>query len=136
MRGRYNHVGSGDRNGLYHGLVERLDIYNTSRPHAVQNSLVVNKISDRDWNISNEYISLVSNWIWIRKLSLRKQSLVVALFCFNFDFFLWKKNSCWGVRFYICDVIKQNESELANIGFQIEPIIVLNFLVFDCSEHH
>ena len=28
----------------------------------------------------------------------------------------------------ICDVIKQNESELANIDFLIEPIIVFNFL--------
>ena len=28
----------------------------------------------------------------------------------------------------ICDVIKQNESELAVIDFQIEPILALNFL--------
>ena len=28
----------------------------------------------------------------------------------------------------ICDVIKQNESELTNIDFQIEPIITFNFL--------
>ena len=31
-------------------------------------------------------------------------------------------------RMPICDVIKQNESELANIDFEIEPIIVFNFL--------
>ena len=29
-----------------------------------------------------------------------------------------------------CDVIKQNESELTNIDFEIEPIIVFNFLLF------
>ena len=27
-----------------------------------------------------------------------------------------------------CDEIKQNESELANIDFEIEPIMVFNFL--------
>ena len=29
---------------------------------------------------------------------------------------------------HICDVIKQNELELANVDFEIEPIIVFNFL--------
>ena len=29
---------------------------------------------------------------------------------------------------HICDVIKQNESELANIDFEIQPIIAFNFL--------
>ena len=46
-----------------------------------------------------------------------------------------KRRSCRAVVIYdnyhkcrICDVIKQNESELANIAFKIQLIISLNFL--------
>ena len=37
----------------------------------------------------------------------------------------------------ICDVIKQNESELAIIDFEIQLIIAFNTLcIFYCFEHH
>ena len=38
------------------------------------------------------------------------------------------KASSLGRKILICDVIKQNESELANIDFKIGPIIAVNFL--------
>ena len=36
----------------------------------------------------------------------------------------------------ICDVIKQNELELANIDFQIQQILLFNFLCIFCFENH
>ena len=33
-------------------------------------------------------------------------------------------------------MIKPNESELANIDFEIQPIIAFNLILFYCFEHH
>ena len=48
----------------------------------------------------------------------------LSMFCIKFE------------NYIICDVIKQNESELADIDFLVGAIIVSISLVFYCFERH